>query len=263
MKKILITGAGTGIGKSAAIALSLRGHLVYATTHTDSEAIILNSIGKKLNLPIKSFKLDITNPIDRNIVTSLNLDVLINNAAIGDSGSIAEINIENFKKVFETNVFSTIELTQLVLKQMIKNNSGKIIFISSLLGKTIYPFLCPYASSKFALECIALSLREELNELNNNNIQVTMIEPGAYNTGFNQKNIYKQFTWMKNKSYFKNKINYLKRKHLNYFSKIEVKSTSSIVDEYIKAVESKKVKRRYIAPKSQGVYVKIKQIIGL
>lgn len=123
MKKVLITGCGTGLGKDAAIALSSRGHYVYATTHTLEQADMLNKIAKKNHLPLKSFKLDILSANDRSLVDDLSIDVLINNAAIGDSGSVSEINVDRYRQTFETNVFSSIELTQRVLKNMIKKGS--------------------------------------------------------------------------------------------------------------------------------------------
>lgn len=112
---------------------------------------------------------------------------MINNAAIGDSGSASEVSIDKYKTVFETNVFSALELTQAVFDNMIKKNEGRIIFLSSLSGRIAIPFLSPYTSSKFALEAIVSSLKEEIKELSDCNINIILIEPGAYKTGFNQK----------------------------------------------------------------------------
>lgn len=262
MKRILITGAGTGIGRASAIALSKRGHYVYATTHTEEQAKALNNLAKKKNLSLKSFKLDILSPKDRLLVDPLKIDVLINNAAIGDSGSVSEIDVDRYRRTFETNVFSNIELTQRVLKNMISNGSGRIIFISSLAGRITIPFLSPYTATKFAIEAIATSLRKEMQELDKANIEVTIIEPGAYHTGFNQKNISKQFTWMKDKSYFKGKIKQLAFKQYKYFQLTELKSIRTIVKQYINAVEDKNLKDRYIAPCYQGTLIQIKRILG-
>lgn len=262
MKKILITGSGTGIGKEAAIALSSKGHYVYATTHTLEQAEELNKISKKNHLPLKSFKLDILSNNDRCLVDDLSIDVLINNAAIGDSGSVCEIDVNRYRQTFETNVFSSIELTQRVLKNMIERGSGRIVFVSSLVGRITLPFLSPYTATKFAIEAIATSLKEELKELKSADIDVALIEPGAYATGFNQKNISKQFTWMKKCSYFKTNVNSLERKQFRYFKLTEVKNTNSIVQEYIKSVEDIKVKNRYVSPCFQGTYIQFKRILG-
>ena len=84
-EKILITGAGTGLGKEAALSLARRGHMVYATTRIEKEAKELNDISKEENLDLIAFKLDILNQKDRNILNNLDFNILINNAAIGDS----------------------------------------------------------------------------------------------------------------------------------------------------------------------------------
>ncbi|OOM75211.1 SDR family NAD(P)-dependent oxidoreductase [Clostridium sp. BL-8] len=260
MKRILITGCGSGLGLEASIALARRGHYVYATTHTEDQANKLNLLNKKYALPLESFKLDLLCREDRMKITDIKIDVLINNAAIGDSGSVAEVDINKYIDTFKTNVFCPIELTQLALKQMISRKKGRIIFLSSLAGRYPIPFLSPYCATKFALEAIAPSLNEELKELKNVNIPVILIEPGSYSTGFNQKNISKQFNWMKINSYFKPYIKQLEKKQYKYFKLSESSNIDSIIDEFIKAVEDKHPKKKYIAPDSQGAFIKLKNI---
>ncbi|WP_297418160.1 SDR family NAD(P)-dependent oxidoreductase [Clostridium sp.] len=262
MKKILITGCSSGLGREAAITLANRGHYVYATTHTKEQADKLNVLNKKYNLPFESFKLDILCKDDRLKVTDIHIDVLINNAAIGDSGSVAEIDVNSYRNTFETNVFAPIELTQLVLQQMIKRKEGRIIFLSSLAGRSPIPFLSPYCATKFALEAIGPSLNEELKELKNINIPVILIEPGSYATGFNQKNISKQFNWMRIDSYFKQNLKLLEKKQYAFFKLTESTNFNSIIDKYIDAVEDKYPKIRYIAPSGQGAFTKIKNILS-
>ena len=178
-------------------------------------------------------------------------------------GSVAEVNVDKFRKVFETNVFSNIEITQIALKKFIEQRYGKVIFISSLFGKISYPFLAPYCSSKFAIEGFATALRKEMKNLDNTNIQVSIIEPGAYATGFNQKNIEKKFEWMKNNSYFKYNLKEIQEKEEKFFSFLERKNFNSIINKYIKAVESKKLKLRYTAPKSQSFFVQLLRILNM
>ncbi len=258
MKTILITGCGTGLGNAVAFALAKRGHFVYATTHTFEQAKKINRLNKELNLPLHSFKLDILSTEDRLLIKDLHIDVLINNAAIGDSGSVCEVPIDKFRETFETNVFSTLELTQLALKNMIQKNSGRIIFISSLAGISPIPFLSPYSSTKFALECIASCLNKELKVLKKFNIPIVLIEPGAYATGFNQKNISKQFVWMDKSSYFKKKVRLLKFSQFSYFKLAESTNINSIINKYISAVEDENPKDRYSAPMLQNKYIRLK-----
>lgn len=114
-KTILITGSGSGLGKASAIALAKRGHDVIATAKTLQSVQELNTLAKEKNLSIKSFELDITNDEHIKKVLNLEIDVLINNAGIGESGSLSEIPIERLRKNFNVNVFGTIQLTQLFL----------------------------------------------------------------------------------------------------------------------------------------------------
>lgn len=260
MKNILITGSGSGIGYKAAIELASRGYFVYATTHFKYEADKLNKLNKKWCLPLFSFKLDIVDKKDRNKVRNLDIDILINNAAIGDSGSIAEIDVSILRSTFETNVFSSIELTQIVLKDMIKKRKGRIIFISSLAGRNSIPFLSPYCATKFALECIGPSLNKELKKLKGVNIPVILIEPGCYATGFNQRNISKQFYRFNDESYFKNHIKKLKFKQYTYFKLREVHNLESVIQKYIEAVEDENPKERYVSPMIQAGYIMFKNI---
>ena len=84
IKTILITGAGSGIGKDTAFALAQRGHRVLATTQTDAQASSLEQEARAQNVVLEVFKLDITLEQDREKLAQYDLDVLINNAAIGE-----------------------------------------------------------------------------------------------------------------------------------------------------------------------------------
>lgn len=262
-KTIVITGSGSGLGKMAALELAKRGHLVYATTRYQNESDELNTYAAEYSLPLKAFKLDILLEEDRKKLNELEFDVLINNAAIGDSGSVCEINIDRFKNVFETNVFSNILITQTALKNFIKQKYGRVIFLSSLAGRITIPFLSPYTASKFAIEAFVISLRKELKKLDGTNIDICLIEPGAYATGFNKENNEKKYPWMKKISYFKYKLNDIRLKEEKYWNFIESKNFNSIIKKYIKAVEVKKVKKRYSAPFIQSFLTQLGRIFGM
>lgn len=124
-KTIVITGAGTGLGKEAAIALAKRGHKVIATTKYEEEVTKLKEISSSKNLNIEVFKLDILSDTDKNILKNIAFDILINNAAIGDSGSVCEANIDRFKEVFEVNVFENIAITQIAVKKFVEKKKEK------------------------------------------------------------------------------------------------------------------------------------------
>lgn len=263
-KTVLLTGAGSGLGKVAAIELAKRGHKVIATTHYENEAEEMNRIASENDINLISFKLDILEEQDRLEVLKYDIDVFIANAAIGDSGSVSEVFVTRIEEVFNTNVFANMKLAQIVLAQMIKNNkNGRIVFLSSLAGRIPMPFLSPYCASKAAIEVFATCLRNELKLLKNVNVDVAVIEPGAYATGFNKENNEKKYSWMKKDSYFLDIVDRLQYYEEKIWNFIEVKPYTSIIKRYVKVVECKKLRHRYSAPVIQTFFVQLGRIFGM
>jgi short-subunit dehydrogenase len=260
-KTILITGAGTGIGRDAAFALAARGHRVIATTFNVAQADALDLLAKQRALQLEVFKLDITVPQDREQVLSLDIDVLINNAAVGESGSLAEVDMDRVRRAFEINVFATLELTQLALRGMIARERGTVLLVSSIAGRLPMPFLMPYSMTKFALSAAGAGLRAELDKLNKN-VHVALIEPGAIHTGFNQAMTDRKYAWMGEQSYFKHLVGKLKAEEKRTFDFLEARDTRSIVAQIVKASEAKRPKLRYVAPWIQGFFVWVARVIG-
>jgi len=260
-KTILITGACGGIGRDTAIALAKRGHHVIATVHREESVEPLRTYAKKNAVDLEVFKLDITDPDDRKKITPLAIDVLINNAAIGESGSLTEIPMDRVRKNFETNVFSTLVLTQLVLQKMMEKDSGRIIFISSLAGRMPMFFWGSYSMTKYALSDAAAIMRDELQKITRK-VTVSVIEPGTYHTGFNQKVVATKDTWMDQSSYFNGVIGAIKKQEAFMFKMLERNTTTLIVRKIIKAVESPKPSLRYSAPWWQAFFVRMARIFG-
>lgn len=260
-KTILITGAGTGIGKDTALTLARRGHHVIATTETEEQSLHLQKEIKPDHIHLTIFKLDITIEKDRKKIEDYDLDVLINNAAIGESGSLAEIDINKVRNNFEVNVFSSFEISQLALKRMLDKKQGTILFISSLAGRITMPFLGPYCMTKFALSSGVETLRTEIQKISKN-VHISIIEPGAYHTGFNQKNIAKKYVWMDEESFFYPIIDQIKAEEVRQFNFTESKTTLSIVRKIVKAAEIKKPKLRYSAPWWQAFGVHLLRMFG-
>ena len=139
-KRVLITGSGSGIGARC-------GSRVWPTAGTACTLQLTRKLkprgGDRLAAPAsRAFKLEITDETDRARVTDLPIDALVNNAALGESGSLAEVPLERVRATFETNLFATLALTQLVLRGMIARRSGTIIFISSLAGRSLRRSSC-------------------------------------------------------------------------------------------------------------------------
>ena len=261
-KSILITGAGTGIGKDTAFALAQRGHQVLATTQTEAQALKLKQAATEKGLHLEVFKLDITSAEDRAVLAQHRIDVLINNAAMGESGSLAEVDMQRVRQLFEVNLFATLELTQVALRQMIERESGTVLFISSIAGRVPMPFLMPYSMSKFALSAAAAGLRAEMDQLKKN-VHISVIEPGAIHTGFNQAMTHSKYAWMGSSSYFAHQAEAMKKQERITFNWLEAKTTRGIVKAIVKAAEANRPRLRYVAPWIQGFGVRLARIFGV
>jgi short-subunit dehydrogenase len=115
--------------------------------------------------------------------------------------------------------------------------------------------------SKYALSAAADILRQELKYISNN-IHVSVIEPGSYHTGYNQKMMAKKYEWMGPDSYFWNVVDKIRKMEDFTFKATEYKSLDSIVAKIVKAVEAKRPRLRYVAPWWEGVIVQLARIMG-
>jgi short-subunit dehydrogenase len=259
-KTILITGAGTGIGRDAAKALVAKGHKVIATTYSEAQA---ESLKTELGNAAEVFKLDVTDANDRAKIIQYPLDVLINNAALAEAGSLAEVDINTVRKLFEVNLFSSLELSQLAIRKMVKQGGGTIVFISSITGRIPMPFFMPYAMTKYAISAAAAGLREEMKVLDKG-INVCVVEPGPYDTGFNQGMSDRRFEWMEKESLFSaQQIATMRTKSDKELKTVQSKSTASIVKKIVAAAEADKPKLRYVAPLFFAIIVRLQRIFGV
>ena len=196
MKKILITGAGTGLGRGTAIGLARAGHQVIATTEIWSQVSELREHVEELGLQdrVTVDKLDVLDGRDIATVAGWDFDTFVSNAAIGDCGPLAEIPVELVRRTFETNVFANLALTQRVIRTWVDaGTAGRIVIVSSMGGMLTAFGLGPYCATKHALEAIAATLRDELAPTG---ITVQTINPGAYLTGFNDRLADTTYRWL-------------------------------------------------------------------
>jgi short-subunit dehydrogenase len=259
-KRILITGAESGIGRDTAIALARRGHSVIATTKTEAAVLPLQEYAKEHSCTLEIFKLDITISEDREKIKNLELDVLINDAGAADTGPLSEIPLERLRVVFEVNVFGTLALSQIALAGMMERGKGTVIIVSSVAGRLPIPFLAPYGMTKFALSAGAAAMRSEVHRVAPN-VHVSLIEPGAYATGFNEEMGKKKYSWIQSTSKFHAILPSLKRDDARFYT-FQVRHTNSIVDKIIAAAEATKPKLRYVAPWYQGIAVQLARVVG-
>lgn len=195
MKTILITGAGSGFGEAAAIALAEQGHDVIATGQFSPHVAALRSKAAELGLKnLRVEKLDLFDAYDRAYAQSWDVDVLWNNAGLGEAGPVSEIPIDLVRHNFETNVFLPLALTQGFIKKWVEQKrKGKIVFTSSMGGLFTPAGFGIYVSTKHALESIAEALQQELEPFG---IKVQTINPGAYLTGYNETMADTPFRWL-------------------------------------------------------------------
>jgi NAD(P)-dependent dehydrogenase (short-subunit alcohol dehydrogenase family) len=175
-RTVLITGAGRGLGYTAALKLADVGWHVYAGVRTDADA---DRIGA--HRCITPVIVDVTNAEHLAKLPSQlpdRLDALVNNAGIAVGGPIETLALEDLRWQLEVNVIGGTGVTQAVLP-LIRNARGRIVFISSTSGRVATPSLGAYGASKFALEAIGDALRNELRPWG---IKVVLIEPGQIDT---------------------------------------------------------------------------------
>lgn len=162
MQNILITGCSTGIGLETALFLKENKYKVYASARKDEDIKHLEELG------FETFKIDVRNKeeITKAFKTILEndgkLDAVFNNAGFGQPGAVEDVSVEVLKSQFETNVFGLHEVTLQAMKIFRSQGYGKIIQHSSVLGIISLKYRGAYNASKYAIEGLADTLRQEV-----------------------------------------------------------------------------------------------------
>ena len=178
---VLITGCSTGIGRATAERLARSGMSVYATARK------LDSIADLQQAGCKTLALDVTDEESmRAAVAAVEeaegaVGALVNNAGYSQSGAVETIPMDELRRQFETNVFGLVRMCQLVLPGMRKGGAGRIVNISSMGGRLVFPGGGAYHGTKFAVEAISDALRFEVRDFG---VHVSIIEPGLIKTSF-------------------------------------------------------------------------------
>jgi len=188
-KVVLITGASSGIGESAALLFAKEGaKLILCARNKDKLDALSQKIISEYNTEVYTHKLDVTKLLDVNsFVDSLpekfqNIDVLLNNAGLAAGlDNIQNGDINDWEAMIDTNVKGLLYLTRAVTPLMINRNSGHVINIGSVAGHEVYPKGAVYCATKAAVNSISKGMRMDLT---GTNIRVTSIDPGAVETNF-------------------------------------------------------------------------------
>ena len=181
--RILVTGAGTGIGKACALYLAGEGFHVVAAGRRIAP---LEALAKERPGSITPISLDVTDPesIAQAMPGISPIDGLVNNAGIAVMGAIEAVPLDEWRRQFEVNVFGVANMCQAVLPQMRQRGQGRIVNIGSVTGRLVPPFHGVYGSSKHAIEGLTDALRREVERYG---VFVSLVRPGFVNTSFGEQ----------------------------------------------------------------------------
>ncbi|MEQ9365384.1 MAG: SDR family NAD(P)-dependent oxidoreductase, partial [Leptospirales bacterium] len=189
----LITGAGTGIGRDLTVLLASRGMRVYATMRKPERMTEVEALVKEAGVAehVSVQPLDVTRPEEIQTIRETILSdeaehlqndaalILINNAGFGIAGAVEDLQVDDFRRIMETNYFGAVNLTKAFLPDLRFAGRGRIIQISSGFGRVGAPLISAYNASKFALEGFSEALRYEMLPFG---VFVSLIEPGPVKT---------------------------------------------------------------------------------
>jgi len=259
LKTVLITGCSSGIGYDTAHYLHLNGYRVYATCRKEED------VKRVQNEGLDCYKLDVTCRDDisnmLSIITKENeLYAVFNNAGFGQPGAVEDITTEALKEQFETNFFGLHELTRQSLKIMREQGYGRIIQHSSVLGIISLRFRGAYNASKYAIEGLCDTLRQELLQTD---IYVSTINTGPVKSDF-RKNAIKMFE--KNidstcsvfeKEYKEQLLESNEAKEDDMFTK----NSDVVITNILHALEAKKPKARYYNTSATHILGGLKRVL--
>ncbi len=258
MKKVvLITGASSGIGKETAKLLLKKGHTVYGSARRTEKMKDIEQLGVKLLAMDVTKDITIVEGIETIIKHEGRIDIIVNNAGYGSYGALEDVPMKEAKYQFEVNVFGLARLTQLVLPYMRKQNSGKIINVSSIGGKIGEPHGSWYHATKYAVEGLSDSIRMELKQFG---IDVVVIQPGAIKTEWNKIARENLIKVSGDTAYGQ-----LAHRHAKQLEQADKKFGSEpivIAKTITKAIESKKPKTRYAVGGGAKPILLIRKIVS-
>lgn len=188
-KVAVVTGSSTGIGYETSLALANNGYFTYATVRDIQKSKEIERIAHVKNIPLKIIEMNVDS--DNSVKDTIEkitseygrIDILVNNAGYGLFGALEDLEMNEIKKQFETNVFGIMRVIKNVLPAMRLQRTGIIVNISSISGLAGIPSQSAYAGTKFAVEGLSESLSYELEPFG---IKIVLVEPGVINTEFVQ-----------------------------------------------------------------------------
>ncbi len=174
MPSVLITGASKGIGRATAVEFANRGYRVIATAR-DPRSLEDLDVAERL-------RLDVTDQqsVDEAVATAGEVDVLVSNAGVIFVGAVEASPVAEIERLFAQNTAGAVRVAQAVLPQMRERKSGRLLFVSSVVGRMVFSGNAAYSATKWALEALGEALAIETAPFG---IQTTLLQPGAVKSG--------------------------------------------------------------------------------
>ncbi|MDR0994526.1 MAG: SDR family NAD(P)-dependent oxidoreductase [Verrucomicrobiota bacterium] len=186
-KVAVVTGASTGIGRATARLLKSHGWRVFPTARNRTDLDLLRGEGFQ---PVELDLAD-SDSVDYAAKEVLELShgvvgAVVNNAGYGQPGALEDLSRSALRKQFETNVLGTIDFTNHFIPGFRSQGAGRIVLVSSVVGRVVIPFMGAYCASKFAIEAVGDEWRMELAS---GGISVSLVEPGPISTHFRRRTL--------------------------------------------------------------------------
>ncbi|MES3675779.1 SDR family oxidoreductase [Halomonas elongata] len=261
-RSLLITGCSSGIGHAAAHAMAARGWRVFATARKDNDVARLEEEGlEALRLDLADSASIETAVAEVSQRTGGALTALFNNGAYGQPGAVEDLTRDVLRAQLETNLLGTHELTTRVLPMMRTQGHGRIVHNSSVLGFAALPYRGAYVCSKFALEGLADTLRQELM---GSSIHVSLIQPGPITSRF-RENAHRAF---------KANIDTAHSAHADTYEKVEARLANpdgktpfalgpdAVVEKLIHALEHPRPRPRYAVTLPTHLFAALKRVLS-
>ncbi|GEK74649.1 MULTISPECIES: SDR family oxidoreductase [Halomonas] len=261
-RSLLITGCSSGIGHAAAHAMAKRGWRVFATARAEADVARLEAEG------LEALRLDLADSASIAAAvetvrerTGGRLTALFNNGAYGQPGAVEDLSRDVLREQLETNLLGTHELTIKVLPMMRAQGHGRIVHNSSVLGFAALPYRGAYVCSKFALEGLSDTLRQELT---GSGIHVSLIQPGPITSRF-RENAYRAY---------RANIDAAHSAHADTYVKVEARlasedgkgaftlSPEAVVDKLIHALEHRRPRPRYAVTVPTHLFAALKRMLS-
>ncbi len=190
MTWVLITGATSGIGREAALRMAAAGARVIATGRSPDRIAALEAEAKASGVSLRATRLDVADAASVDVAArwvdeqtgGYGLDVLVNNAGFGEMTPVLRCDADRAARIFETNLVGAARCVRAFLPAMRARGRGRVVNVSSVLGRIVMPLQGVYAGAKHALEAMNDALRLEVAGFG---VEVVLLEPGAVDTGFN------------------------------------------------------------------------------